>query len=79
LRYSNSEDFSTLLQAECFEAAVGYPPTVQAVVAARIDRLEENAKEVLEIASVLGREISTSILDVVAGLALPSYRKQSSI
>jgi class 3 adenylate cyclase len=45
------------------------PSTVQAVIAARIDRLEESAKEVLEIASVVGREISTSILDAVAGLA----------
>jgi class 3 adenylate cyclase/tetratricopeptide (TPR) repeat protein len=45
------------------------PPTVQAVIAARIDRLEENAKKVLEIASVVGREISISILDVVAGIA----------
>jgi adenylate cyclase len=45
------------------------PSTVQAVVAARIDRLEESAKKVLEIASVVGREISTSILDAVAGLA----------
>ena len=45
------------------------PSTVQAVIAARIDRLEENAKKVLEIASVVGREISTSILDAVAGLA----------
>jgi class 3 adenylate cyclase len=45
------------------------PPTVQAVIAARIDRLEESAKKVLELASVVGREISTSILDVVAGLA----------
>lgn len=44
------------------------PPTVQAVIAARIDRLEESAKRVLEIASVVGREISTLILDAVAGL-----------
>ena len=44
------------------------PTTVQAVVAARIDRLEENAKKVLEIASVVGREISISILDLVTGL-----------
>jgi class 3 adenylate cyclase/tetratricopeptide (TPR) repeat protein len=45
------------------------PTTVQAVVAARIDRLDENTKQVLEIASVVGREISISILDQVAGLA----------
>ena len=49
--------------------SIPLPSTVQAVVAARIDRLEENAKKVLEIASVVGREISTSILDAVAGLA----------
>ena len=47
------------------------PTTVQAVVAARIDRLEENAKRVLEIASVVGREISISILDFVTGLSPP--------
>ena len=44
------------------------PPTVQAVIAARIDRLQDNAKRVLEIASVVGREISISILDLVTGL-----------
>ncbi len=49
--------------------SIPLPSTVQAVVAARIDRLEENAKKVLEIASVVGREISTSILDAVADLA----------
>jgi class 3 adenylate cyclase/tetratricopeptide (TPR) repeat protein len=46
------------------------PPTVQAVIAARIDRLQENAKQVLEIASVVGREISLSILEVVSRLPL---------
>src|SRR5450759_2253775 len=49
--------------------AIPLPSTVQAVVAARIDRLQDNAKRVLEVASVVGREISISILDAVAGLA----------
>jgi len=49
--------------------SIPLPSTVQAVIAARIDRLEENAKKILEIASVVGREISTSILDAVARLA----------
>jgi class 3 adenylate cyclase/tetratricopeptide (TPR) repeat protein len=48
--------------------AIPLPTTVQAVVAARIDRMEENPKKVLEIASVVGREISISILDFVTGL-----------
>ena len=51
--------------------AIPLPTTVQAVVAARIDRLEENAKKVLEIASVVGREIPVSILDFVTGLSPP--------
>jgi adenylate cyclase len=49
--------------------AIPLPPTVQAVIAARIDRLEENTKRVLEIASVVGREISISILEFVSGSA----------
>ena len=49
--------------------SIPLPATVQAVIAARIDRLEEHAKRVLEIASVVGREISVSILEEVAGLA----------
>jgi adenylate cyclase len=47
------------------------PSTVQAVIAARIDRLEENAKAVLEITSVIGREISTLVLDRIAGMEQP--------
>ncbi len=48
--------------------AIPLPTTVQAVVAARIDRLEEDAKEVLEVASVIGREISISILERVCSI-----------
>jgi class 3 adenylate cyclase/tetratricopeptide (TPR) repeat protein len=48
--------------------SIPLPATVQAVIAARIDRLEENAKKILEVASVVGREISISILDLVTGL-----------
>jgi class 3 adenylate cyclase/tetratricopeptide (TPR) repeat protein len=44
------------------------PSTVQAVIAARIDRLEEDPKQVLEVASVIGREISISVLERVCGL-----------
>ena len=44
------------------------PPTVQAVIAARIDRLEGDAKQALEVASVIGREISISVLEHVCGL-----------
>lgn len=48
--------------------AVPLPTTVQAVIAARIDRLESLTKRVLEIASVIGREVSVAILEHVAKL-----------
>ena len=44
------------------------PTTVQAVVAARIDHLEEMAKQVLETASVIGRVVSLSVLQRVTAL-----------
>ena len=44
------------------------PTTVQAVVAARIDHLDDVAKQVLETASVIGRVVSLSILERVAAL-----------
>jgi adenylate cyclase len=49
--------------------SIPLPSTVQAVIAARIDRLDPRAKEVLEIASVVGREISQAILDTVSGFS----------
>jgi adenylate cyclase len=48
--------------------AIPLPATVQAVVAARIDRLAERAKQVLETAAVIGREFPLSILTPVTGL-----------
>jgi len=44
------------------------PPTVQAVLAARIDRLAERDKAVLQTASVIGKEFCGRILARVAGL-----------
>jgi class 3 adenylate cyclase/tetratricopeptide (TPR) repeat protein len=49
--------------------AVPLPATVQAVVAARIDHLEEMAKQVLETASVIGRLVALAILEPVSALS----------
>jgi class 3 adenylate cyclase/tetratricopeptide (TPR) repeat protein len=46
----------------------GVPATVQAVLAARIDRLGHDAKQLLQVASVLGKEVSAEALGVAAGL-----------
>ena len=41
------------------------PSTVQAVLRARLDRLDDNTKEVLQLASVVGREFALRILERV--------------
>ena len=49
-------------------ASLEIPATVQSVLAARIDRLAEREKHVLQTASVVGKEIPDSILRRVADL-----------
>jgi class 3 adenylate cyclase/tetratricopeptide (TPR) repeat protein len=46
----------------------GVPVTVQAVLAARIDRLEPEAKQLLQVASVLGKEVGEEALAMAADL-----------
>jgi class 3 adenylate cyclase/tetratricopeptide (TPR) repeat protein len=45
------------------------PATVQATLAARIDRLGEREKELLQVASVVGYELEEPVLGAVAGLS----------
>ncbi|HSS41944.1 MAG TPA: adenylate/guanylate cyclase domain-containing protein [Solirubrobacterales bacterium] len=45
----------------------GVPVTVQAVLAARIDRLDPTAKQLLQVASVVGKEVSGEALWMTAG------------
>lgn len=44
------------------------PATVQAILAARIDRLDPEAKRLLQVASVVGKEMSGRALGLTAGL-----------
>lgn len=46
----------------------GVPVTVQAVLAARIDRLDAEAKHLLQVASVVGKEVSGEALRLTAEL-----------
>src|SRR6478735_7122211 len=46
----------------------GVPATVQAILAARIDRLDPKAKELLQVASVVGKELGSRALRLTAGL-----------
>jgi len=44
------------------------PDTVQGIIAARMDRLEKDLKETIQIASVIGREFPFPILQTVTGM-----------
>jgi class 3 adenylate cyclase/tetratricopeptide (TPR) repeat protein len=46
----------------------GVPATVQAILAARIDRLDPDAKQLLQVASVVGKELGAQALRLTAGL-----------
>ncbi len=46
----------------------GVPATVQAVLSARIDRLEPDAKQLLQVAAVLGKEVTAPALRLTADL-----------
>jgi adenylate cyclase len=46
----------------------GVPAGVQAILAARIDRLDPDAKQLLQVASVVGKEFGVRALHLTAGL-----------
>ena len=44
------------------------PDTLQGIIASRIDRVEENLKRVMQMASVIGREFAFRILESIMGM-----------
>jgi class 3 adenylate cyclase len=50
---------------------VSVPASVQAIIAARIDRLEEREKTVVQAASVIGKTFSEDVLGEVLGMSAP--------
>ncbi|MCS3929173.1 class 3 adenylate cyclase/tetratricopeptide (TPR) repeat protein [Bradyrhizobium elkanii] len=62
-----------------FEAAapvadLGVPPTVQGVIASRVDRLAPAAKFVLQVAAAIGPHVSTWLMRSVAALPEAAFR-----
>ena len=51
------------------------PRTIEALLAARIDRLRPELKEVLQCASVIGNDIPEALLAAVTGIAPPDLRQ----
>ncbi len=52
----------------CKPSDLQVPDTVQGIIAARIDRLEENLKKIMQVASVIGREFAFRILQTIIGM-----------
>ena len=54
---------------------INVPDTVQGIIAARMDRLEENLKRTMQVASVIGRDFAFRILQTITGMheELKSY------
>ena len=48
--------------------ALEVPDTIQGIIAARMDRLEENLKQIVQVASVIGREFAFRILHAISGM-----------
>jgi hypothetical protein len=44
------------------------PETIQGIIAARIDHLEESLKKVMQVASVIGREFAFRVLQAISGM-----------
>lgn len=51
------------------------PGTIGALLAARIDRLRPELKELLQCAAVIGNDIKEPLLQAVSGIAQPDFRR----
>jgi len=56
-------------------SSIDVPDTIQGLIAARIDRLEDNIKRTMQVASVIGRDFAYRILKSITGMheELKSY------
>ena len=52
----------------CNPKEIKIPDSIQGVIAARIDRLEENLKQVMQMASVIGREFAFRLLETILSM-----------
>jgi len=56
-------------------SGIQVPDTIQGIIAARMDRLDESLKQTLQVAAVIGRDFAFRILQAITGLqeGLQSY------
>jgi predicted ATPase len=58
----------TVVEQGTYAGTVPLPDTIEAVLAARLDRLPPDAKHLVQIAAVIGLEVPVPLLDQLAGL-----------
>jgi predicted ATPase len=58
----------------CSSEAIQVPPTVQVMLAARIDRLSQEDKRLLQTASVVGKDVPFALLQAIANLSDEALR-----
>jgi class 3 adenylate cyclase/tetratricopeptide (TPR) repeat protein len=49
-------------------SGVQVPDTIQGIIAARLDRLEESLKRIMQVAAVIGREFAFRILEMITAM-----------
>jgi predicted ATPase len=55
--------------------AIEVPPTVQAILAARIDRLAPEDRRLLQVASVVGKDVPFAVLQAIADVPDEALRR----
>ena len=60
------KDYQYVLSRKASDIQV--PNTIQGIIAARIDRLEDNLKRTMQVASVIGRDFAFRILQTITGM-----------
>ena len=55
--------------------AIRVPPTVHAMLAARIDRLPPDDRHLLQLASVIGKDVPLTLLEAIADLPVEALRR----
>ncbi|MDR9459851.1 MAG: adenylate/guanylate cyclase domain-containing protein, partial [Dehalococcoidia bacterium] len=61
------KDHKYVLSTKASEIQV--PDTIQGIIAARMDRLEDNLKRTMQVASVIGRDFAFRILQTITGMS----------
>jgi class 3 adenylate cyclase len=56
-------------------AAIQVPPTVQTILASRIDRLSTEHKRLLQAASVVGKDVALPLLEAIADMPGDTFRE----